>query len=283
MAKKERSSSLINRTGNMKRSDFIKHLAMAPLLFLALTAFINKEEESTMKKVIHRAEDRGFADHGWLKSFHSFSFASYYNPERMNFGLLRVLNDDSVAAGMGFGQHPHDNMEIVSIPLKGSLEHQDNMGNKQVIGPNEVQIMSAGKGVKHSEYNHSKTEDVKFLQIWVFPKEKNIQPRYEQKVFDPKGRKNSFQTVVSPEQTDSSLWINQDAWLVLGDLDSGKSLAYKLRDKAHGVYVFVLEGSVEAGGETLKRRDAIGISEAESLEVKATENAQVLLIEVPMK
>lgn len=236
-----------------------------------------------MKTIVHRAETRGMADHGWLKSYHTFSFASYYNPERMNFGLLRVLNDDTVAAGMGFGKHPHDNMEIVSIPLKGSLEHQDSMGNKMVIGLNEVQIMSAGSGVRHSEYNHSKTEEVKFLQIWVFPKERNIEPRYEQKVFSPEDRKNKFKTVVSPYKEDGSLWINQDAYFVLGDLDGGKALTYTLNDKSHGVYLFVLEGSVEAGGEKLNRRDAIGISETESFEVKASENAEVLLIEVPMK
>lgn len=270
----------------MKRRDFIKHLAAAPVILPLLSATfpnVKKEEEYTMKTIIHRAESRGFADHDWLKSYHSFSFASYYNPDRMNFGLLRVLNDDSVAAGMGFGKHPHDNMEIVSIPLKGSLKHEDSMGNKMVIGPNEVQIMSAGTGVRHSEYNNSETEEVKFLQIWVFPKEKNIQPRYEQKVFNPEDRVNRFKTVVSPDGSGDALQINQDAYFVLGDLETGKSISYNLHDKSHGVYVFVLEGSIQAGGETLKRRDAIGITETDSFEIKANENAEVLLIEVPMK
>jgi redox-sensitive bicupin YhaK (pirin superfamily) len=266
----------------MKRREFIKHIVAVPFILPSFSAIL-KQGGNTMKKEIHRAESRGFADHGWLKSYHSFSFASYYNPERMGFGLLRVLNDDTVSPGMGFGEHPHDNMEIVSIPLKGSLEHRDSMGNKMVIGPNEVQIMSAGKGVRHSEYNHSKTEEVKFLQIWVLPKERNIKPRYEQKVFKAEERRNKFQTVVSPEQTDGALWINQDARFVLTDLKNGKALTYSLKDEAKGVYIFVLEGSIETSGETLKRRDAIGVSETMKIEIKALENAEILLIEVPMK
>jgi quercetin 2,3-dioxygenase len=219
----------------------------------------NLIKKPEMKKVIHRAETRGLADHGWLKSYHTFSFANYHNANRMRFGLLRVLNDDRVAAGEGFGQHPHDNMEIISIPLQGSLEHKDSMGNQTVIRPNEVQIMSAGTGVRHSEYNHSKTEEVKFLQIWVFPKERNIKPRYEQKLYPHEERKNKLLTVVSPDHNVGSLWINQDAYFSLTDLDEGKSLNYKINKKGNGVYIFVLEGTIEAGGETLNKRDGMGI------------------------
>lgn len=254
-----------------------------PALFPVLPYFSNRiKEDPKMKKVIHRADTRGKADHGWLKSFHTFSFAGYQNKERMNFGLLRVLNDDSVAAGKGFGEHPHDNMEIISIALQGSLEHQDSMGNKTVIRPNEVQIMSAGTGVRHSEYNHSKDEEVKFLQIWVFPKERNIKPRYEQKLFTPEEKKNTFKTVVSPDKQNGSVGINQDAYFSLGILDAGKNLSYKIKKSGNGVYVFVLEGSLEIDGETLNRRDGMGIYETDVFEVKASSDAEVLLMEVPM-
>ncbi|WP_439881800.1 pirin family protein [Pontibacter sp. MBLB2868] len=235
------------------------------------------------KKVIHKADTRGHANHGWLNSYHSFSFASYYNPERMGFGLLRVLNDDTVAPGMGFGAHPHDNMEIVSIPLSGELAHKDSTGNEKTIHTNEVQIMSAGTGLTHSEYNHSKTEPVKFLQIWVFPKERDIKPRYEQKSFKPEDRQNQLQTVVSPDKDSEAIWINQDAWFTLGTLKQGFSENYKLHNKEHGVYAFVLEGEVEVDGEKLSKRDAVGISEVDSIRIKADSDAELLLIEVPMK
>ena len=235
-----------------------------------------------MKKVIHRADTRGVADHGWLKSFHTFSFASYRNSERMNFGLLRVLNDDQVTGGEGFGEHPHDNMEIISIPLQGSLEHKDSMGNKTVIRPDEVQIMSAGTGVRHSEYNHSQSEEVKFLQIWVFPKERGIQPRYAQKLYSHEQRKNRFLTVVSPDQRDGSLWINQDAYFSLADLDEGTLLNYEIKKKGNGVYIFLLEGSVEAAQESLNKRDGLGIYDTDSFSIHANTAAQVLLMEVPM-
>ncbi|MBX9853095.1 MAG: pirin family protein [Cytophagaceae bacterium] len=236
-----------------------------------------------MKKVIHKADSRGYADHGWLKTYHSFSFAGYYNPERVQYGLLRVLNDDTVAGGMGFGKHPHDNMEIVTIPLKGVLEHEDSMGNKKTIQKNEVQIMSAGTGIRHSEYNHSETEEVQLLQVWVFPKEKNIKPRYDQKIFSETERKNKFMTVVSPDTSEGALWINQDAYFSIGDLDSGTALDYKIKKAGNGVYVFLIEGSAEVAGEKLSRRDAIGISETDAINVKATAASTVLLIEVPMK
>lgn len=236
-----------------------------------------------MKTIVHRADSRGNADHGWLKSRHTFSFAEYHNPERVRFGLLRVLNDDHVEAGMGFGTHPHDNMEIISIPLKGALAHKDSTGNEHVINTGDVQIMSAGSGLYHSEYNASKTDEVNFLQIWVFPKERDIEPRYEQKTFDVNDRKNKFQTVVSPEKNNGALWINQDSYFSLANLDKDSKVIYNIKHKGNGVYLFVLEGSIEAAGEKLEKRDAIGIEETDSVEIKAGANSELLLIEVPMK
>lgn len=236
-----------------------------------------------MKKTIHKAVSRGLAEHGWLKSHHSFSFASYYNPERMNFGVLRVLNDDVVAPGMGFGRHPHDNMEIISIPLKGALEHQDNMGTKAVIHANDIQIMSAGTGVQHAEYNHSKTESVNFLQIWIVPKKRNIEPRYDQKTFNPEERKNQFKLVVSPNTNDGSIWINQDAYFSLGSLDAGKELEYRFHKKENGLYVFVLDGELEVAGEVLQKKDALGLELIDKVNFKAIQKTDVLLMEVPMQ
>ena len=235
-----------------------------------------------MKKVIHKSDTRGHANHGWLESFHSFSFANYYNPNRMNFGLLRVLNDDSVAAGRGFGAHPHDNMEIISIPLEGDLEHQDNMGNKTVIKSNDVQIMSAGTGVVHSEYNPSREDAVKFLQIWVFPKERNIKPRYAQKTFAPADRENKLQVVVSPED-EEAVWINQDAYFSLGKFEAGKTVDYEIQKNGNGAYIFVLEGKVEVAGEVYDKRDAVGVWDTDKVNIKAAENANFLVIDVPMK
>lgn len=235
------------------------------------------------KTVIHRADTRGHANHGWLDSHHTFSFARYYNPERMGFGLLRVINDDVVAGGMGFGAHPHDNMEIISIPLSGTLEHQDSTGNREVIRTNDVQIMSAGFGLTHSEYNHSKTEQVNFLQIWVFPKLKDITPRYEQKTFKPEDRQNKLQIVVSPEKDGEAVWINQDAWFSLGTLQSGFAEDYKIHKSGNGVYAFVINGEVEIEGNKLSKRDGLGISETESFTIKANSDAELLLMEVPMK
>ncbi len=234
-----------------------------------------------MQKVIHRAVTRGHANHGWLDTHHSFSFAGWYNPDRMNFGLLRVLNDDRVAAGRGFGRHPHDNMEIVSIPLSGSLEHQDNMGNQAVIRAGDVQIMSAGTGVQHAEYNHSRDEEVRFLQIWVFPKARNIEPRYEQKTFPLEERKNQLQMVVSPAH-DEAVWINQDAYFSLGSYEAGKEAGYTIQHPGNGLYLFVLEGEVEVGGEKLARRDAMGLWDLEKVDIKASKDSEFLLIEVPM-
>lgn len=235
-----------------------------------------------MKKVIHTAESRGHANHGWLDSHHSFSFAGYHNPERMHFGMLRVLNDDIVKGGAGFGTHPHDNMEIVSIPLSGALAHKDTTGNTKVIKTNDVQIMSAGSGLMHSEMNYSHKEEVNFLQIWVFPKERNIEPRYEQKTFKPEDRINKIQTVVSPDDNDGAIWINQNAYFSLANLEEGFNTSYKFKKAGHGVYAFVIDGEVEIADEKLSRRDAIGVYETDEFAIKPKSKTELLLIEVPM-
>ena len=234
-----------------------------------------------MNIITHQANTRGKADFGWLQSRHTFSFGQYFNPERIQFGALRVLNDDIVAPGMGFGTHPHDNMEIVSLPLKGDLAHKDSTGNTEVIKTGDVQIMSAGSGLTHSEFNHSQKEEVNFLQIWVLPKEKNIKPRYQQITFDEGERQNQWQTVVAPDQEDA-LWINQDAWFSLANLEAGKSMEYHLHKGNSGVYLFVIEGEVTAAEQKLGRRDAVGIADAESFAIKADQAAKLLAIEVPM-
>src|SRR4051812_31562226 len=197
-----------------------------------------------MKTIIHKAADRGHANHGWLKAYHSFSFATYHNPNKVHFGLLRVLNDDTVAPGKGFGLHPHDNMEIITIPLKGQLEHKDSMGNIGVIHPNEIQAMSAGSGIMHSEYNHSKTEEVNLLQIWIFPKKKNIEPRYEQRTFTDADKDQHFKTIVAPVKSKDTMWINQDAYFSIGKFKSGQTVDYTIQHEGNGAYVFVIEGSV---------------------------------------
>ncbi|UZR98727.1 pirin family protein [Chondrinema litorale] len=234
-----------------------------------------------MKTILHKADTRGHANHGWLDSHHTFSFANYYNPERVHFGVLRVLNDDIVEGGRGFGTHPHDNMEIISIPLEGALEHKDSMGNTFVIKKNDVQIMSAGTGVFHSEYNKSEESNVNFLQIWVFPKEKNIKPRYDQITVDPELRVNKWQTVVAPDK-EGAVWINQDAYFSLGKIEAGNSLDYQIQKEGNGVYIFVLDGSIEVNGNALDTRDGLGIWDAESFNVKASKNVEVLLMDVPM-
>ncbi|NOT75548.1 MAG: pirin family protein [Cyclobacteriaceae bacterium] len=235
-----------------------------------------------MKTTLHKADTRGHANHGWLNSYHSFSFAGYNNPDRVHFGMLRVLNDDIVTGGMGFGRHPHDNMEIISIPLRGSLEHGDNTGGHGIIKSGEVQIMSAGSGIAHSEKNASSNEDVNFLQIWVFPKERNITPRYDQKEFKPEDRINKLQVVVSPKKDENALWINQDAWFNLGDLKKGHTTEYTINQKGNGVYVFVVDGDVTINGQSLNKRDGLGIWDTDKLSIAADSDAEVLLIEVPM-
>ena len=233
--------------------------------------------------VLHPAASRGHANHGWLDSYHTFSFAGYHDAQRMHFGALRVLNDDTVAGGRGFGRHPHDNMEIVSIPLAGDLEHQDSLGNQAVIRQYDVQLMSAGTGVAHSEKNHSLTEAVKFLQIWVFPRQRGIAPRYAQQSFPPAERHNRLLPVVSPDATGGSVAINQDAWFSLGKLDPDFATTYQLNKAGNGVYAFVLEGDVTINGQALHRRDGFGLWDVSQLDIRADSAAELLLMEVPME
>jgi len=236
-----------------------------------------------MKTIFHPAKERGFNSFGWLKSNHSFSFGQFHNPEKMNFGLLRVLNDDHVEPSMGFGTHGHANMEIVSIPLNGALRHKDSTGRDEIIKSGDVQIMSAGSGIQHSEYNASREVPVDFLQIWVFPKEENIEPRYEQKSFLESQKADRFLNVVSPDKNDEAVTINQEAWFSLANLSVGKLLDYNLNNKNNGIYVFVMEGDIDVAEQTLATRDAIGIYETDgTVSVKAKSNAKVLVIEVPM-
>jgi len=236
-----------------------------------------------MKTVIHKAETRGHANHGWLDSWHTFSFAGYHNPDRVHFGVLRVLNDDTVAPGMGFGKHPHDNMEIISIPLEGDLEHGDSTGTVAVIKQGDVQVMSAGTGIIHSEKNKNNNQQVKFLQIWVFPNKKNVQPRYDQKTFSEADKQNKLATVVSPIGTnDGGVQLHQDAWFHLGKLDTGTELSYDVKKKGNGVYAFVLNGDVTINEIALNHRDGLGISDTDSLSLKADSAAEILLMEVPM-
>lgn len=235
-----------------------------------------------MKKIIHKANTRGHADHGWLNAHHTFSFASYHDPSRVHFGMLRVLNDDVVDAGMGFGTHPHNNMEIITIPIRGALEHRDDTGRHAIIRSGDVQIMSAGTGIAHSEMNPSKEEAVNLLQIWVFPKQRNIAPRYEQKTYAPEGRINKLQLVVSPEKDAESLWINQDAWFSLGKFNKDKEVTYKLHKESSGVYLFIVNGEAEVEGDLLQSRDGIGITSTSSFTIKAKTDLDFLLMEVPM-
>lgn len=235
------------------------------------------------KTIVHKANTRGHADHGWLNAHHSFSFAGYHDPERVHFGMLRVLNDDIVSQGMGFGKHPHDNMEIITIILEGALEHKDSMGHTQAIHPNEVQVMSAGTGVFHSEYNHNRDKKVNLLQLWIFPDKRNVEPRYDQKVFAAEERVNKLQTLVSSiDGNDEGLKIHQDARIYRTTLEEGKSLSHVIKGNHHGVYAFVIDGSVNINGEDLDKRDAAGISGVEQLDIKALANTDLLLIEVPM-
>jgi redox-sensitive bicupin YhaK (pirin superfamily) len=240
------------------------------------------KENKTMNTVIHKADTRGNVNHGWLNSNHTFSFANYHNPERMSFGVLRVLNDDRVQAGMGFGTHPHDNMEIISIPLEGDLEHKDSMGNVAVIKEGDVQVLSAGTGITHSEYNKNKDKEVKFLQIWVFPNKKNVTPRYDQISIRDIEKENEFYQVLSPNKDDQGVWVNQDAWFHLGKFNKGNSDEYRIKKQGNGVYAFILDGEVEINNEKLSKRDGMGIWNIESITVKASESARVLLMEVPM-
>lgn len=236
-----------------------------------------------METILHKAATRGHASHGWLDSWHTFSFANYHDPQRMHFGALRVLNDDTVAAGMGFGKHPHDNMEIISIPLEGALEHGDSMGNTAVISKGDVQAMSAGTGVVHSEKNKHNDQAVKFLQIWVFPNKRNIQPRYDQKHFSEEEKQNTLLTVVSPlGSSDGGIQIQQDAWFSLGKLEAGITLQYNLKKEGNGVYAFLLEGDVTVNEIVMNRRDGLGIWNESNFTITANSAAEILLMEVPM-
>lgn len=272
---------------DMNRRQLIRNLILGVATFRSSYAqalnYLTKRVENKMQTVIHRADERGAANHGWLKSKHSFSFASWYNPERMGFGQLRVINDDQVAPAQGFGTHPHQNMEIISIPLSGSLKHKDSEGNEVIIKHGEVQLMSAGTGVAHSEYNASDTEDVNFLQIWVLPEKMNIKPRYDQKQFEKSERQNKWQTVVSPmDKEGTGVKINQQAWFSLVDLDKAKDITYKPHNKKNGVYFFLLEGELSAAGENLNKRDALGVINASEISLTAKSDAKVLAMEVPM-
>ena len=243
----------------------------------------NTRSNNMENMVLHKAQSRGKANHGWLKSFHTFSFANYYNPERMNFGALRVLNDDTVEAGMGFGTHPHQNMEIISIPLEGDLEHKDSMGNVSVIRHGDVQVMSAGTGIYHSEYNKNADSEVKFLQIWVIPNQSNVQPRYDQITLRQEDRKNKLQQILSPNADDEGVWIHQHAWFYLGTFDAAMAVEHAAHMKNNGMYAFVLKGSFEIEGQELSERDGLGIWAVDAVKIKALESAsELLLMEVPM-
>ena len=233
--------------------------------------------------VLHKADTRGHADHGWLNAYHSFSFASWYNPDRVQFGTLRVLNDDTVAAGMGFGTHPHDNMEIITIPLEGDLAHKDSMGNTEVIKNGDVQVMSAGTGIQHSEFNPNDNQRTKLLQIWVYPNKKNVEPRYQQITLNPEDRNNKLQQILSPNADDAGVWIHQDAWFHLGKFDKDVSTTYALKKEGNGVYAFMLSGTITVNGQELTNRDGLGITDFETLEIKAMTDAEFLLMEIPME
>ncbi len=234
--------------------------------------------------IIHKAETRGNADHGWLKSKHTFSFANYYNPDRMNFGVLRVLNDDVVAAGMGFGKHPHENMEIISIPLEGDLEHKDSMNNETLIKCGDIQVMSAGTGIYHSEYNKNKDKLVKFLQIWIFPNKKNVTPRYDQITLNLNDRHNKLQQILSPNKDDEGVWIYQNAWFFMGKFNNEFTTKYKTKNIENGVYIFILNGNLLINNNEVNMRDGIGFTNTENIEIKAlSQDAEILIMEVPME
>jgi len=235
-----------------------------------------------MKSIFHPATSRGHVNFGWLDSYHSFSFGRYYDPERVQFGALRVLNDDTVSPGMGFGTHPHENMEIVSIPLSGDLEHKDSMGNTGVIREGDVQVMSAGTGIKHSEYNKNKDQEVKFLQIWIIPERTNVTPRYDQLRLEPARQKNQWQQIISPDPETEGTWIHQQSWFQMANLENGTALEYVLHQKNNGAYLFLLEGALEVAGKNMDKRDGLGVWDTDKISMKAKGQAKILLIEVPM-
>lgn len=288
----------------MERKDFINKGLMGTGMFIASTSLAsvikndiselkeleilgfnhipNTNSTTTVNTVLHKSETRGDANHGWLHSRHTFSFANYYNPERMHFGVLRVLNDDTVASGMGFSTHPHDNMEIISIPLEGDLEHKDSMDNVTVIRNGDIQVMSAGTGIKHSEFNKNKDKQVKFLQIWVFPNKKNVTPRYDQISLNEKDRHNKLQQILSPTADDAGVWIHQNAWFHLGKFDKGIATEYNFKGKGNGLYVFNLNGDLTINDQLLNSRDGFGIWDTNKVSIKADTDSEFLLMEVPM-
>ena len=237
---------------------------------------------SEVQHKLYPADNRGFADHGWLKARHSFSFGGWYDPEKLHFGVLRVLNDDIVAPGMGFPTHPHDNMEIITIPLKGCVYHEDNMGNSGEIKAGEVQVMSAGSGVMHSEYNKNEDEELNLFQIWIFPNKRNVEPRYDQKKIQDDALKNDWVQIVSPNSEDMGVWIHQNAWILKGNISKGHNLSYVNQNEGNGSYLMVIEGLIKIENQELGRRDAIGIPTTKELQITALEESKVLLLDVPM-
>lgn len=305
MGPKSHFSHNIKTTGIMDRKDFIRKGLMGtgmlvssaavgqlikndidelqPLETIGFNHIPNTESKIMSNTILHRAATRGDANHGWLHSRHTFSFANYHNPERMHFGVLRVLNDDKVAAARGFGTHPHDNMEIISIPLEGDLEHKDSMGNVSVIKNGDIQVMSAGTGITHSEYNKNGDKEVKFLQIWLFPNKKSATPRYDQITLNDKERHNKFQQILSPSPNDAGVWIHQDAWFHLGRFDKDVKSEYAIKRKGNGVYAFVIKGDVTIDGQALHERDGLGVWDIDKISVVANSpGAEVLLMDVPM-
>ena len=291
----------------MDRKDFLKKAALGTLASVTGASALKAEEKKnkistydklmeqvgfnhlpnkefkTMKSVLHKAGTRGHANHGWLDTHHTFSFANYHNPERMHFGVLRVLNDDVVAGGRGFGRHPHDNMEIISIPLEGDLEHKDSMNNKTVIKQGDVQVMSAGTGVFHSEYNKNEDQPVKFLQIWMFPNKRNVEPRYDQITLDTDCLKNQLYQILSPSEADEGVWVHQNAWFHMGDFEKGEATSYKVKAKGNGIYAFVLSGDVTIDGQALNARDGYGLWDIDQINITADSDAKILLMDVPMQ
>ena len=288
----------------MDRKDFIKKSLLSAAALAASKKLIKEKDEAstydklmnqvgfnhlpnhetkTVKSVLHKANTRGHANHGWLDTHHTFSFANYRNPERMNFGVLRVLNDDVVAGGRGFNTHPHDNMEIISIPLEGALQHEDSMGNVAVIEQGDVQVMSAGTGIYHSEKNKNSNAAVKFLQIWMFPNKKNVTPRYDQIKLEKTALQNQFFQVLSPSPDDEGVWAHQNAWFHIGYLEKGCDTTYTIKDKGNGVYAFILEGSVTIENQALEQRDGFGLWETKEIIITADSDAKVLLMDVPMQ
>tara|TARA_B100001094_G_C18145883_1_gene780665 strand:+ start:866 stop:1744 length:879 start_codon:yes stop_codon:yes gene_type:complete len=289
----------------MKRKDFIKKSAVLSAIGLSSPMLLKgnsntktstydklkdqigfnhipNKEIKTMNSVIHKANTRGHADHGWLEANHSFSFANYYNPDRMNFGVIRVLNDDSIAPERGFGTHPHDNMEIITIPLEGDLKHQDNMGNGTVIKNGDIQVMSAGTGITHSEFNANNNSYCKLLQIWLFPNKKNVTPRYDQISISTLSKKNKLYQILSPNKNDQGVWIYQNAWFHIGKYDSTTKDEYSLNDKENGIYLFVIDGEININDQRLSKRDGMGLWNLSQINFEAKAKSRVLVMEVPL-